>query len=35
MFIDVTLFVYYKIVIEIEYKWQVEHELICEIHVNM
>ena len=25
----------YEIVIEIEYKWQVEHVLICEIHVNM
>ena len=25
----------YEIVIEIEYKWQIEHVLICEIHVNM
>ena len=25
----------YEVVIEIEYKWQVEHVLICEIHMNM
>ena len=24
----------YEIVIEIKYKWEVEHELICEIHIN-
>ena len=25
----------YEIVINTEYKWQVEHILICEIHMNM
>jgi len=25
----------YEILIEIEYEWQVERVLICEIHVNM
>jgi len=25
----------YNIVVEIEYKYKVEHVLICEIHVNM
>jgi len=35
MFIYVILFVYYKIVIKIKYKWQVEHVLISDIHVNM
>ena len=30
-----TSFLDYEIVIEIEYKWQVKHVLICGIHVNM
>ena len=29
------LFWDYSIVIEIEYKWKVEHVLICEIRVTM